>query len=121
VIQNLVTNAIKFSNSNSSVTISGKYTAAPEVASEPGENASFTRKWYEISVTDTGIGIPEDIMPRLFKLDGQFSMAGTANEPGTGLGLILCKEMVEKNGGRIRVESHQGNGSTFSFSIPLSE
>lgn len=119
VIQNLATNAIKFSNTNSSVTIRGKFALPPE-KSGTEEVVSPARKWYEISVTDTGIGIPEDIMPKLFKLDGQFSMTGTANEPGTGLGLILCKEMVEKNGGRIRVDSVPGNGSTFSFTLPLS-
>jgi len=122
VIQNLTANAIKFSNSNSSVTISGKYTAVPGTRSlDNDESNSKPRKWYEISVTDTGIGIPEEIRPKLFKLDGQFSMAGTANEPGTGLGLILCKEMVEKNGGQIRVESASGNGSTFAFTLPLSD
>ncbi len=122
VIQNLATNAIKFSNSNSTVTIKGKYALPPEPGNHKNaEVVSKARKWYELSITDTGIGIPDDIMPKLFKLDGQFSMAGTANEPGTGLGLILCKEMVEKNGGKIRVESVPGNGSTFSFTLPLSE
>jgi two-component system, sensor histidine kinase and response regulator len=120
VIQNLTTNAIKFSNSNSEVIIDGK-SISPELAPNKEGESGPPRKWYEISVTDTGIGIPEDIMPKLFKLDGQFSMAGTANEPGTGLGLILCKEMVEKNGGQIRVDSFQGQGSIFAFTLPLSE
>jgi signal transduction histidine kinase len=121
VIQNLTTNAIKFSNSNSQVIIDGTYVTPgkPEV---PDDHIDVpVRKWFEISISDTGIGIPDDIMPKLFKLDGQFSMAGTANEPGTGLGLILCKEMVEKNGGHIRVESFLDSGSTFAFTLPLSE
>jgi signal transduction histidine kinase len=120
IIQNLTTNAIKFSNSNSNVTIHGKYTIAPGKTND-SEGISKPRRWFEVSVTDLGIGIPEEIMPKLFRLDGQFSMSGTANEPGTGLGLILCKEMVEKNGGRIRVESNADKGSTFSFTLPLSE
>lgn len=121
VIQNLTTNAIKFSNSNSSVHISGKIIPSKTGSVATSEVSDKPRQWYELSVSDTGIGIPEEIMPKLFKLDGQFSMAGTANEPGTGLGLILCKEMVEKNGGKIRVESVQNNGSTFIFTLPLSD
>ncbi|MBK7212364.1 MAG: PAS domain S-box protein [Bacteroidales bacterium] len=121
VIQNLTTNAIKFSNSSSSVIISGKVLPSAADSLAVTDSIDKPRRWFELSVSDTGIGIPEEIMPRLFKLDGQFSMAGTANEPGTGLGLILCKEMVEKNGGKIRVESIQNNGSTFIFTLPLSE
>jgi signal transduction histidine kinase len=83
---------------------------------EPGE-----RQWLEVSVSDNGIGIPEEILPKLFRLNGQFSSAGTANEPGTGLGLVLCHEMVEKNGGRIWAESIAGQGTTFIFTIPLSK
>lgn len=121
VIQNLITNAIKFSNSNSQVIIEGRF-LPPDKTQESNDAAPDTvKKWYQLDITDTGIGIPEDIMPKLFKLDGQFSMAGTANEPGTGLGLILCKEMVEKNGGRIWVKSHQNQGSTFSFTLPLAD
>ena len=119
VIQNLSANAIKFSNTNSVVTITGREADMTAAVSPSETSGSKGRQWYEICITDTGIGIPEDIMPKLFKLDGQFSMAGTANEPGTGLGLILCKEMVEKNGGQIRVESSPGKGSTFAFTLPL--
>jgi signal transduction histidine kinase len=83
---------------------------------EPGD-----RQWLEISVADNGVGIPEEILPKLFKLNGQYSSAGTANEPGTGLGLVLCHEMIEKNGGRIWAESISGQGTTFIFTIPLSK
>jgi len=117
VIQNLVTNSIKFSNSNGRVVIRARvpltYAKAKNTAELPG------RHWLEVSVSDNGIGIPEEILPRLFKLNGQYSSTGTANEPGTGLGLVLCHEMVEKNGGRIWAESIAGQGTTFVFTIML--
>jgi PAS domain S-box-containing protein len=117
VIQNIVTNSIKFSNANGRVVIRGRVpqTYKPKGTNEPGD-----RHWLEISVSDNGIGIPEEILPKLFKLNGQYSSTGTANEPGTGLGLVLCHEMVEKNGGRIWAESIPGQGTTFVFTILLS-
>lgn len=118
VIQNLITNSIKFSNIKGKVVLRSrvpKTNAKTRIASEPGD-----RRWLEISISDNGIGIPEEIIPKLFRLNGQYSQAGTANEPGTGLGLVLCHEMVEKNGGRIWAESIAGQGATFIFTIPLS-
>ncbi len=118
VLQNLITNSIKFSNSKSKVVVRSRVPQTNKKAkndTEPGE-----RLWLEISIADNGIGIPEEILPRLFKLNGQYSQAGTANEPGTGLGLVLCHEMVEKNGGRIWAESIAGQGTTFIFTLPLS-
>jgi len=118
VIQNLITNSIKFSNSKGRVVVRSrvpqKYTKS-KITTE-----SSDRQWLEVSISDNGIGIPEEILPKLFKLNGQYSQAGTANEPGTGLGLVLCHEMVEKNGGRIWAESIAGQGTTFIFTIPLS-
>lgn len=118
VIQNLMTNAIKFSNSK------GKVIARSRVPQTFGRSVATSedseREWLEISIADNGIGIPEEIIPKLFKLNGQYSQAGTANEPGTGLGLVLCHEMVEKNGGRIWAESIAGQGTTFIFTLPLS-
>ncbi len=115
IVQNLVSNAIKFSNSYGTVTVDASQIDSPKPGTEPSGN----RNWLKIDVLDNGVGIPDDVMAQLFKLDGQVSMVGTANEPGTGLGLILCKEMVEKNGGKIWVTSEQGRGSTFSFTLPL--
>jgi len=117
IVQNLVSNAIKFSNSYGTVSVEATQVDSPKPGTEPSGN----RKWLKIDVLDNGVGIPDDVLVQLFKLDGQVSMVGTANEPGTGLGLILCKEMVEKNGGRIWVTSEQGRGSTFSFTLPLSD
>ena len=102
VIRNLVTNAIKFTNDGGEITI-----AAEERGSE-----------LFVSVKDNGIGMPEDIQKKLFDKVNPYSTRGTANEKGTGLGLILCKEFVEKNGGRIWVESNADKGSTFWFTLP---
>ena len=117
VLQNLITNSIKFSNSRGEVFIRGRV----QLTSSETENTAKPAgsRWLEISIKDNGIGIPEEILPRLFKLNGQYSQAGTANEPGTGLGLVICHEMVEKNGGRIWAESIAGEGSSFIFTVPL--
>lgn len=118
VLQNLITNSIKFSNSKGKVVIRSRVPQSNIKTNQTTDEAD--QKWLEISVSDNGIGIPEEILPKLFKLNGQYSQAGTANEPGTGLGLVLCHEMVEKNGGHIWAESIAGQGTTFIFTIQLS-
>jgi signal transduction histidine kinase len=102
VVRNIVTNAIKFTNPEGQITIS--------TAKGNGE--------ITVSITDTGIGIADPVKNRVFAVDYHKSTAGTANEPGTGLGLILCKEYVERNGGRIWFESEPGKGTTFFFTLP---
>ena len=67
---------------------------------------------------DNGTGISVEVQRNLFKNDGFYSKPGTNNEKGTGLGLLLCKEFIELHGGHIRVESAQGNGSKFIFTLP---
>jgi signal transduction histidine kinase len=69
----------------------------------------------EVRITDNGIGIPDEIMQKLFTLSGKINRKGTNGEASSGLGLILCKEFVERNGGSISAESKEGNGSTFSI------
>lgn len=118
VIQNLITNSIKFSNANGRVVIRGR--APQNYDKVKSKDGSDDQLWLEVSISDNGIGIPDEILPKLFKLNGQYSQPGTANEPGTGLGLVLCHEMVEKNGGRIWAESIAGQGTTFVFTILLS-
>lgn len=71
-----------------------------------------------VSVKDSGVGIPESRIGNLFRIDQSYSTPDTNNEMGTGLGLILCKEFIEKHGGTIWVESEEGKGSTFSFTLP---
>lgn len=102
VIRNLVSNALKFTNEGGEVRLSSKEM----------ENL------VEISVSDTGIGMSPENMAKLFRIDVHHSSLGTNEEKGTGLGLILCKEFVEKNGGKITVKSEEHIGTTFTFSIP---
>ncbi len=103
VFRNLISNAIKFTNPNGEIIIS--------VEKKQNE--------FIFSVADTGIGIPQNSIERLFRIDQSFSTNGTNNEKGTGLGLILCKEFIEKHGGKIWVESKEGKGSCFYFTFPI--
>ena len=104
ILRNLVSNSIKFTKKYGTIGISAK------------EN--LTKKEVEITVTDTGLGMSEEIKNKLFKIDEHVSTKGTEKEKGTGLGLILSKEFVEKHGGKIWVESELGIGSKFKFTIP---
>jgi PAS domain S-box-containing protein len=101
VVRNLVSNSIKF-------TPSGSITCS---AIEGAENIRF-------EVKDTGTGIEKDVIDKLFKIDESVTTMGTNNESGTGLGLIMCREFVEKNEGEIWVESEIGKGASFIFTIP---
>jgi signal transduction histidine kinase len=103
VLRNLVSNAIKFTNTGGTIRIKAEQT-----------DSNVT-----ISVLDNGIGITPDDLNKLFDISQYITTKGTANEPGTGLGLLLCKEFVEKHGGKIWVESEAGKGSDFKFSLPI--
>jgi PAS domain S-box-containing protein len=105
VFQNLISNAIKFTNKGGFISVK---------ALVKNGNA-------EIEVKDTGIGMSEESISKLFKIEVQHSTAGTDNEQGSGLGLILCKELIEKNKGTIRVESEPGHGTSFVFTLPIAE
>lgn len=104
VIRNFVSNAVKFTNKGGKVNLSAKR----------GDNNSI-----EISISDTGIGMNKSIMENLFRIDVKTARKGTDGELSTGLGLLLCKEFIEKHKGKIMVESTEGVGTTFSFSLPL--
>lgn len=103
VLRNLVFNAIKFSAKGSEI-----YLRANRAGSE-----------VRVDVIDSGVGIPDENLKRLFTIDKSATTQGTEGEMGTGLGLVLCKEFIEKNDGKIWVESKEGKGSVFSFIIPV--
>jgi signal transduction histidine kinase len=71
-----------------------------------------------VIVRDRGVGIPDENVKKLFRIDQKYKSAGTAGESGTGLGLVLCKEFVDKNGGEIWCTTKVGSGSEFHFTIP---
>jgi signal transduction histidine kinase/Tfp pilus assembly protein PilF len=103
VLRNLVFNAIKFSVKGSAIYL----------------KASIVGSAVRVDVIDSGIGIAEETIGKLFAIDKNTSTQGTEGEPGTGLGLVLCKEFVEKNDGSIWVKSKLGEGSVFSFELPV--
>ncbi|MEI7810922.1 MAG: PAS domain S-box protein [Ignavibacteria bacterium] len=101
VLRNLLTNAVKFTGTDGKVCI----------------DVRVFEKTIEVSVADNGVGIMPEIMDKLFRIDQSFSTAGTNGEAGTGLGLIICKEFIEKHRGHIKTESSPGGGTKFSFTI----
>ena len=103
IFRNLISNAIKFTHPGGKITIS---------AEKPVSGI------LEFSIRDTGIGMNQQVEKNLFRLDAQVNRKGTEGELSTGLGLIICKDFVEKQGGIIRVESEEGKGSVFYFTIP---
>ncbi len=102
VLRNLVSNAVKFTQRGGRITISAKM-IADEV---------------EIAVTDTGVGMPPDKIDDLFKLDRRTTTNGTVGERGSGLGLLLCRDLVERQGGELTVKSAVGHGTAFRFMLP---
>jgi len=106
IVRNLTFNAVKFTHRGGLITIRAKIEKNDAV---------------EISIADSGIGISNDTIGKLFRLNKRTSRVGTEGEPSTGLGLILCKDFVEKHGGKIWAESEEAKGSTFYFTIPIKE
>lgn len=105
VIRNLISNAVKFTNKDGEIKISA--------GSENG--------FLKLCVCDNGVGMDKKTLDKLFKLGEQHTSRGTSKETGTGLGLILCKEFIEKNHGKIWAESEVGKGTTFCFTVPAVE
>lgn len=103
VLRNLISNALKFTAPGGRVSVA---------ATECDEH------FLAVAVADTGVGIPAEELLKLFRIDTHYKHVGTAGEQGTGLGLILCKELVEKNGGRVAVASAIDQGTTFTFTLP---
>ncbi len=105
VIRNLLSNAIKYTNRNGKIEI----------------NSKIKDKFIEITVSDSGVGIKEENLDKLFRIDVTINTKGTDNEVGTGLGLLICKEFVSKNGGGIWINSTPGKGSDFTFKLPTAK
>ena len=103
VLRNLISNALKFTNNGGTINVSSE---------ENSENVT-------ISISDNGVGIKPENITKLFNISEVITTKGTAEETGTGLGLLLCKEFVEKHGGKIWVESEVGKGSVFKFTLPI--
>lgn len=106
IIRNLVSNAIKFTNYGGNIEL---------------KISQIDNDFIELSVKDDGVGIDQTTLDKIFQFDKYSSTLGTANETGTGLGLVLCKEFAVINKGSIRIESKLGTGATFFLSIPLRE
>lgn len=113
IIRNLTNNALKFTSSGGQVTISATRRAKPSM-----NNEADRQQMVEVAVRDTGVGISEADQTKLFRINVHHSTSGTAKEKGTGLGLIMCQEMVDMNGGQIWVESVLGQGTTVKFTVP---
>ncbi|MGE5430776.1 MAG: ATP-binding protein, partial [Syntrophomonadaceae bacterium] len=105
ILRNLISNAIKFTNAGGEITLS----------------SGIKDQYAEIRVSDTGIGMSDEVLEKIFRIDSKHTSTGTSGEEGTGLGLILCKELIEKNKGCIRVESQAGRGTEFLFTLPLAQ
>jgi len=103
VIRNLTSNALKFTSAGDRVEILAHH---------------VDQRWLEVCVSDTGRGIPPDVLPKLLRIDSKYTTLGSSGEKGTGLGLILCRDLVEKNGGKIWIESDVDKGSNFRFTVP---
>jgi len=107
ILRNLISNALKFTAADGQIGISAT------ILSEP-------MGWVEVAVQDTGVGMSAEMCHKVFQLEHHVTTLGTAQEQGTGLGLMICQEMVVKHGGRIWVESEVGVGTTVKFTLALS-
>ncbi len=103
ILENLLSNAIKFTPRGGEITISSKQ----------------VNVFHEIAIKDTGVGMSPEVLEKIFRIDANYTTLGTEHEKGTGLGVILCKEMIERQGGTIKVESELKIGTKFSFILPM--
>ena len=103
VVRNLISNAIKFTHENGEVKVEGM----------------IQDNMYQVCIIDNGVGIAQENIDKLFNVDSHYTTPGTTNEQGTGLGLIICREFIEKHNGKIWVESELGKGTKFCFTLYL--
>jgi len=104
VFRNLISNALKFTPEGGCIEISAR---------------AHDDRMMAVAISDTGVGIPEELVPQLLQIDTRYKTSGTAGEEGSGLGLILCKELVEHNNGKLWVTSKIEKGTTFTFTLPM--
>jgi len=116
-VMNLLSNALKFTKGGGTVTIEAAVQAVDPKDVLPGSPRRFVR----ISVTDSGVGIAKEELSGLFERYKQVSSAKLVKQKGTGLGLVICKLIVEAQGGTVSVESEPGKRTTFSFTLPVAE
>jgi signal transduction histidine kinase len=102
IIRNLISNGVKYTQKGGNVSLTA--------CKEDGKTV--------LKISDSGIGMNHEVLEKLFKIEETFTTAGTSNEAGTGLGLVICKEFIETLGGTIAVESSEGKGTTFSVTMP---
>jgi signal transduction histidine kinase len=105
ILRNLISNAIKFNHIGGSVKLS----------------CAKTENGINISVADNGVGMTYDTKSKLFDITNSYTTKGTLNEKGSGFGLVLCSEFIEKHKGQIWVESELGKGSNFTFFLPAAD
>lgn len=117
VVMNLLSNALKFTKSGGTITLEAGL-QIQEVITTSGQKA---KQFVRVSITDNGLGIPSEELSSLFERYKQASSARTVKQKGTGLGLVICKRIVEAQGGSITVESEPGKRTTFSFALPVAE
>ena len=117
VVMNLLSNALKFTKAGGTVTLEALPVTEEVISGEGVKNKNFVR----INIVDNGVGIPSDEVSLLFERYKQVSSAKIVKQKGTGLGLVICKRIVEAQGGRIAVESELGKRTTFSFTLPVAD
>ena len=111
IVRNLLTNAVKFTPLGGEITIN--------ISPCPDDAQNISAKRYIVTVSDTGIGMSKEQIEKLFRLDSAHSRTGTAAEKGSGLGLIVCKELLKKHGSDLYIESEEGKGSKFWFELKM--
>jgi len=114
VFSNLLSNSVKFTPPKGSINVNASLTT---LINEKGTAVPYVK----VSISDTGIGIPQESLDKIFEKFVQLNRRSTKSIQGTGLGLTISKDIIEQQGGRIRVESKEGKGSTFSFTLKVSE
>jgi two-component system, sensor histidine kinase and response regulator len=117
VVMNLLSNALKFTKGGGNITLDASAETKDAVTTQGTKSVHYVR----VNITDNGIGIPKEELPLLFERYKQGSSARTVKQKGTGLGLVICKLIVEAQGGQIAVDSDPGKRTTFSFWLPVAE